>query len=632
MLTRVKFAFGLLGVLSLLQLAGYEIELPAGTPLFAGPEMSQSQHIPAILSSDVKVPVLDTQNYRSTKHPLVRKFVIYQVQMPDGKTFWTSDRIRYTVNESGRGEYVFLPYTPLLYGAAACFAVFAAATYLSIKYRNQKSIAAQWLGPLTAIICLHGAMLLMLLYTSGVTAFAPADEYWYFKIARNILDGDFAGPWRFTVGLPLFYLPFVAAAKAKEFYDIELGFSIFNAFAVMPVYLTLLFMIFKKLASHLHALTALLLLLGFMFFYQYDDCMYQGVFTFKSCFFTIDSDWNYYLHSKFLLFGYHAGSENLGNAVITAAAVLLLYFPGKLRILAIASALFGLSCLIRVNNIFMAPLIGWLIFDGFRQIPVTRSAVIRVLTVGALAFCGVFSLQWLINFHHFGSIFTFPYVLHDPNVYKGFIAKDFPWGFNYLATIMYGYLVPGLLAMFWIRDRSKQLFFIFWVIPLFFFFCGYPVVAAGSTRFVMIVYPGLIGALVLADFWRGDTVKDNAILLFILGLPLLLTAPSNYRTDLILPWGLQLCEGGATLAMYLCCAVLAITLIQIWQLRRDKCKFYFALAFAAVFFSGYTWTLLTMMTLLLMAALLYFVWLIWKTVRPLIAARNRDSKITFSSF
>jgi len=630
MLLRIKLALGLLGVLGLLPLAGYEIELPAGTPLFATSEMSQSQHIPTVLSSDVKVPVLATQNYRSTKHPLVRKFTIYQVQMPDGKAFWTSDRIRYTVDESGKAEYVFLPYTPLMYGAAACFAVFALAVTRAIKDRGKKTAAAQWFEPLSAIIFLHLAMLFMVLYISGLTAFAPADEYGYFKIVRDVLDGNFTGPWRFTVGLPLFYLPFAVLTRAREFYDMELWFSIFNGFLVMPVYLALLFAVFKKLADAWQSFLILLILLCFMFFYQYDDCVYQGVYTFKSCFFTINDDWNYYLHSKFLLFGYHAGSENIGNVMLLAAAALLLYLPAKLRGLAAASALFGLCCLIRINNIFFAPLIAWLIFDKFRQTQLSWAAVGRILSVGAVSFCGVFSIQWLVNYHQFGSMFTYPYVLHDPDVYKGFLAKNFLWGFNFLATIMYGYLVPGILAMFWSRDRFRQVLWIFWVMPLFFFFCGYPALAAGSTRFVMIVYPGLIGALVLAGCWRGE-VKNMAALALILALPLLLTAPSNYRTELILPWGLQHNADGAKLAGLLVWATLAMVLALLWQLRRDRSKFYFGLLFAAVFFSGGKWTLLAAMSLLLTAASGYFIWQIWQSLRS-VGRREKTLPVTSSSF
>ena len=105
-----------------------------------------------------------------------------------------------------------------------------------------------------------------------------------------------------------------------------------------------------------------------------------------------------------------------------------------------------------------------------------------------------FSIQWLVNYHQFGSVFTYPYILHDPMSTKASSPKTFcgdsNFGNNHVRLSGAGILAmpleprpfpPGA----WILGDAALFFFA--VIRRW----------RPGTRFVMIVYP-LIGALVLA--------------------------------------------------------------------------------------------------------------------------------------
>ena len=91
-----------------------------------------------------------------------------------------------------------------------------------------------------------------MLYTigaSGNIVQGQADDFAYFQIAKDIASGNFTGKWSYTVGLPLFYLPFQFILKARTLQEFYPPFLLFNCFIVTPFALCMAYRIIRKLSA-----------------------------------------------------------------------------------------------------------------------------------------------------------------------------------------------------------------------------------------------------------------------------------------------------------------------------------------------------------------------------------------------
>ncbi len=609
---RYLFLIGFL-IIASLPIMGAEsstITLEPGTPLFVHDTLNAERSRPIVITKPLQVPVIEQKIYRTPNHPLQRKHYIKKVMLPNKKTFWVDQQMRFTVDQNGKAQYTYLPYKyfmPLAILFAICFGI----SLICLIRRFQNKSSNKWLKTdylaIISSILLQYTMLMILLYISKITVFTASDELEYFKVAAGLKNGDFSGPWRYTIGLPLFYIPFILIFNAKSFYDIETAFCFFNALILSPAYLVLTFYIIKKLCGKiLPALTAVFLLQFMMFFYQYYDLYFNGQYTYKSFFAVITSDWIYYLHAKFLLFGFNAGSENVSMLLIFVCITICLYSSKRIRNLVFLSIVFALACLTRINNIFFAPLLVWLLWNQFGEKLLNTKFLVKFICAGAISFLAVFSIQLIINKIQFNSFFTFPYVLHDAAVYRGFALSCIPGGLRFLSHISLAYIVPGSLAMAFVKNRKTQLTLIFGAMPLFFFFCGYPALGGGSTRFVMISYSFFTAALVLPEFWEEISWKSRSILVAIIALSLLLTTPSHYNLDILLPWGWDSYSWGSKFCNFLNYLIPAISVLLAAILYKKTQVCLFALLFVLIYYTCSIWLIGPLTAGLLIYAVIRF--------------------------
>ncbi len=564
------------------------IVLRAGTPLFRTAELSAHAHRPLVLMRDVSgVEVAGRSVYRFEQHPLMRKLESLCVRMPDGMKFWISKRMRYAPGlNRGRGGYEYLPH-PAALGLAAFFLLASGVGgfgFLRAQREKKPGRALGW--ALFALLGLRYGALALLCHTAAATGFFPSDEYGYFEAARGIASGDWSGPWRYTVGLPFCYVPFIKLLGADCFPGIESAFSRFNALFVAPAALLLGFGVLYKLSGRLRAaFTAAALTEVFFFFHQYRDMIWKGVYVYKSFFGTVPSDWCYELHSKFLLYGLHAGSENWAMLLVFGGALWILCDRNAQRPVAVSALIFAFACLVRINNIFFAPLYVFLLWN--RLLPEERRfrRLIPPVLLGAGVFLLGFLPQLYANFRHFGSIFTFPYILHDAEVYKGFVLANVPEGFRFICGTAWVYLASGAVGMLFIGDGKLRLALALWSVPLMVFFSGYPALGAGSTRFLMIVYPALVAGMVFCDLWR--TLPERLLFpaLGFVGLNWLLTAPGDPRHPL-LPWGWEKLSRGAEFAAAGAAVAVLWGGFAVWKLRYYRRELFILLVFGALYQSA----------------------------------------------
>ena len=154
---------------------------------------------------------------------------------------------------------------------AVFMALWGGLLYVFIKGRKEGSILPDSRSETCCLIFL--AVLLrqiLLLYEVSFWGNAlpcATDEPGYFKTVYDMLQGNFAGPWNFTVGLGLIYLPFVWLTGAREFYDIAIAFTYFDGFVIAPAALGIAFLVLKGFGvKKYYAFAAVLLWALYPFF------------------------------------------------------------------------------------------------------------------------------------------------------------------------------------------------------------------------------------------------------------------------------------------------------------------------------------------------------------------------------
>ncbi len=304
----------------------------------------------------------------------------------------------------------------------------------------------------------------------------------------------------------------------------------------MPTSIFMTFWIARKLSdSNKTALLITLTWLSAIFFYRngYMATEKREHF-FKALPMLPDFFFSYPLFDLLTMTGYNALSDTLSMTLILCCMAMLLFMRKTFADLALFAGLFALACLTRVNNILFIPLFVLFLYVKFQP---EKHNLFRMLLWGGLSFFLVFSPQFILNWVQFGSPLRFPYILHADNAGQGFSFSVLPTGIPFLFTTNHAYLVLGGLSLLFIKDRKIRTFLSLWIIPLLFFFCGYPVIYNNTSRFIMSLFPGCITALFLADIWKDQTFSAKCRIVLPLLASVLLTAPGGSEIfQTLLPW------------------------------------------------------------------------------------------------
>lgn len=327
---------------------------------------------------------------------------------------------------------------------------------------------------------------------------SAADEPGYFQCMYDMLHGSFKGPWHFTLGLGVFYLPFILLTGAETYYDIAISFSYFNALVIAPGALVVLFYVLKNFKfSNNCAFAAVMIWAIYPFFIYHSENWNTLSFAPAAalpCFLTGTADW-WRFYAVCINAGFNAMSDMPGLFAVLCTILLAQKLGCTCRNLFFIGLAFGFCCLVRINYIFFAPLLAFICFDKNHP----RSAKEFFAFAGAAAggFFTVFGWQLLVNFYQFGNPLVFGYSLHYP---------DFPpekrpdTGFNWrtLAELRnIRFLVgankflmsAGLAGLLFIRERYTRIGLALATLPLLLFFFGYTHTYCDARRFIMILFP-----------------------------------------------------------------------------------------------------------------------------------------------
>ena len=493
----------LLAALMCSALSGAKIRLENQTPVFAGPDLF-SQRL-GILPGGTYAAVGAPERHFSVRHPIA--FYVPFVKLRQGGF------VSPEVTVDGHWENAFLPPRNdwRLPGASLASALLAVLLFFFIRGKLRRTIAPDsWRESAGFILIAVLVRQILLLCEIGFWNNAipcAADEPGYFKVVYDLLRGDFSGPWNFTVGLGLIYLPFVLLTGARDYYDIAVSFCHFNGLVFGPAALAAAFLVLKNFRIGSKCAFAAVLLWAvypfFIFHTELWNSLRFGPMPALPCFLEGVPDWWRY-YSVCIHTGFNGMSDTPGLLAVLLTVLLAQRAPARLRSVFFTGLAFGFCCLVRINYIFFAPVLAFIWYLRLPGEPWAR--LFRCAGAAAAGFLLVFGWQFLVNIHHFGHPFTFGYSLH----YLDFPpekrpAAGFTWAvlaemrnIRFLMGANKLVMLAGIGGLLFLRERYTRAALTLFAVPLILFFFGYSHTYCDARRFIMAAYPLFLGGFCAA--------------------------------------------------------------------------------------------------------------------------------------
>lgn len=262
-------------------------------------------------------------------------------------------------------------------------------------------------------------------------------------------------------------------------------------------------------------------------------------------------------------------SDTISAFLIILCLVLCLYFK-KTGTIFIVSGIFAFSCLVRINNIFFAPLMAYLFWRILEDTKKTSFYdVFKQGLISIFIFLLIFTPQLIFNKLMHGGFFTFPYIMHPNRAAEGFAMNHVIQGINYLVSCNYIFFAPCSVFLLFMKRSVAKNILVLWSIPLVIFFTGYPCLETNPVRFILPVYGALIAICLLAD--QGiEKLREKLIFFGILAINLLCCSPIH-RFELVMPFDMQISTSWEFINSIFVYATPALSLILcIFLLKANK--------------------------------------------------------------
>ncbi len=501
--------------------AGETQFFPKDTAVWRSEDTSQQAKA---LGVDAELEVIESRNICFSANVITRNAVLYHVVI-NGREFWISPDVRITP-KGDMSLILFQPdgfrlYVPILMLLLGIMCVLMYFMYDRWNMKERVRFKRVYLLP-GALILFH------LAWGAGLRAVYPEvfhsviDEKEYFRIARCLLSWDFSKPFHYTIGYPLFCVPF-AAIFGNDIMSMSQCLSYFYNCFLVPVNIVMAWVLIKKLSvSNVKSFLSLLLVILLPKLFLVMDMVPQ--YTMFSPFGASHSQYIYLVY-QFILNGFNSLSEPVSMCMVLGTMLLAYCWHGGLGKYIVVGLFFGFALLVRMNNLCAAPVVAYLLWCCDREN--LSGNILYALKAAGCAFIAalaVFSCQLFLNYLHQGSIYKTPYNLimdiQQSRVGIRFFTKMAMYYFRVHAFIF----VPSLLGMAFIRDRHLRNVLVLWCFPMIlFFFCfnfmGYPY------RFFVPLYPALAAGLVCSGVWSNEGGRRKkyvlAVLMLLMSFPAL---------------------------------------------------------------------------------------------------------------
>ena len=509
-LSSALFKFLLTALLGWSVLSGAELLLERPAPVFREPNVF-SRRIDVLPPGRYEVAG-EAERRFSVRHPIAYYAPFFRLE---GGTF-VSPCV--TVDETS-GENIFVPPAGdwRLWATALAVGLLGAVIFLLVKGKLRKTIppcsVAESLCFILIAVLLRQILLLCEISFWGNAIPCAADEPGYFKTVADMLRGDFKGPWNFTIGLGLVYLPFVLLCGARDYYDIAVSFCHFNGLVLGPAVLAAAFLLLRSFGVGRRCAFAAILVWAVYPFFVYHAELWKTLsfapFLAPPCFVDGAPDW-WRFYSVCIHTGFNGMSDTPGLLAVLLTLLLARLAPPDCRGTFLTGLAYGFCCLLRINYVFFAPLIAFIWF--FRLPERSFPSLLRAAGAALGGFFLVFGWQFLINIHHFGNPFTFGYSLH----YLDFPPEKrpsagFTWAIlaelrniKFLMGANKLLMAAGIAGLLFLRTRYTRIALTLLGVPLILFFFGYTHTYCDARRFIMAAYPAFTGAFCAA---AGDCLE-----------------------------------------------------------------------------------------------------------------------------
>ena len=509
-LSSALFKFLLTALLCGSALSGAELLLERPTPVFREPNVF-SRRVDILPPGRYEVAGPAERRF-SVRHPIAYYAPFFR--LPAGTFVSPGVTVEENTNEN---TFVTPSGDWRLWATALAAGLLGAVIFLLVKGKLSKTIppdsGCESLCFILIAVLLRQILLLCEISVWSTAIPSAADEPGYFKTVYDMLRGDFKGPWNFTIGLGLVYLPFVLLCGARDYYDIAVSFCHFNGLVLGPAVPAAAFLLLKSFGVGRRCAFAAILVWAVYPFFVYHaelwDTLTFAPFLAPPCFLEGTADW-WRFYSVCIHTGFNGMSDTPGLLAVLLTLLLARKAPPNWRGALLTGLAYGFCCLLRINYVFFAPLIAFIWF--FRLPERSFPSLLRAAGAALGGFFLVFGWQFLINTHHFGNPFTFGYCLH----YLDFPPEKrpsagFTWAIlaelrnvRFLMGANKLLMAAGIAGLLFLRNRYTRIALTLLGVPLILFFFGYTHTYCDARRFIMAAYPAFIGAFCAA---AGDGLE-----------------------------------------------------------------------------------------------------------------------------
>jgi len=562
-----------------------EATVPADAPFFTDRTLNFRSGIVAAAPFEAECVSEPGTTGRIAWDRILHRVEIEECRLPGLEgTYCFSPQV--TVDDRGNVRIRKRPDPSFLPVGVLALLLFASGVFLLKKTEPGSAKRCCLLAVMTVL--LHCGLLALFLCRTGYPVPIFNDDFHYLAAARTISSGTWAeNMFRYTIGYPLLCIPYLfLIPHDPTSYAYLPAMSFVNGFVVSSLFAVCAFLLLRRLSGRdLLSFAGVAVWQFFLSFLVVRPYGMNGDVRIESAFALPSPE----IFTDVFPILISSGHNGMSDSVSALVAMLCLLTAAYLkRPLLPLSLLFGFLCLIRINNIFFAPVLLLLLILKYRETLRKKGAFLFFCLTGALGFLAVFSVQFALNHIQFGNPFVFPYALHPNRASQGFLLSEFPGGFRYTClwnNACLAWALPSLLLM---KDRLLRMVLVLAVIPMMLFFCGYPEWRIMDMRGMISLWPFLFAAPFLSDWWKHVPRSVLVSALSAAAATTLFGSVPVRAAESLLPWHLEQLPYGRTAAFVLLGLELAFLLFALIRARPYRDLFLFLAMFALLFHAGTT--------------------------------------------
>lgn len=484
------------------------IEIPEESPFFK--DADPKSGISSVSHETGKYEILEEKGVCLPKnpmmpenkwHPLSANIKFFKVSGNSVKEQWYSPSF---VFDKETGSVFFMQgWAPVYEKLFLIFGMLAILSLFCIFKADKKYID---IYGISTVIFLKLSMLSYMICCGGLICLAPTDELSYVRIANDIWNLKANASWEHIIGYPIFLIPILVLSNSSTFSEIAEFMFFLNGYILMTLSAILVFIILRKyIKVELWKSLCIIAiwLFGMLFAFPIEDHYRQqfGQF-FGTAIFNV-LDYRYY--SLLIANGFNGMGDIFSMFLILLIVLLSVKMKASPWHFILISMLFGFSCMVRLNNIFFAPVIAFLYLKSLTGAECKWKDMFLCGVLSIISFAVAFLPQIIVNKLFYGGLLKFPYSVHHANrAADGFDISALKTGIPLFFNCNYSYIVLFAAGLIFMKRGFAKTFIVLMIIPLLLFYCGYPVLGGGPVRFMIPLYPLFAAPFMMSWFFESQ--------------------------------------------------------------------------------------------------------------------------------